>query len=511
MTDTTKMYGVRFLPVLLTIALLCTAAAIVLLLYVNRGSGQGTQQLRQINEFVALSQKIPSLTVGALTGKSDAFDTLARALHRYSTLVNAVGPEAKGFGPSVELQKLSQTILGSREATFAVQKAATDVRALVPQLLQALGNVAGALGPTGVESMSRHIERFELTGMRLQQDTEALAGGVGDASLIARRLADGIDYMGQVVNGLGGEDTGLGLTRATGADAEARMKTLSALYAQLSEQVRTAITSAERVRLARESAVAVAANSDRIYTQFQDRIGMPTASSSELVSKVLPLSLLGVAAFSLVVLALLFATGGNIRKTVEMQANKNERNQEAILRLLDELSSLADGDLTVQATVTEDITGAIADSINYAIEALRELVATINDSAITLDGSVQADPELGRPAGQGCSRTVPADCAGIRISGRDGQFHRRSFRKCRTVFGRRPSLGGRCAQGWRRRAPHHRWHECDSRDHPGNVQAHQATRREFTGNRQYRRADQRYRRADQHPRAQRLDPGLDGW
>ncbi len=55
--------------------------------------------------------------------------------------------------------------------------------------------------------------------------------------------------------------------------------------------------------------------------------------------------------------------------------------------MLDELSSLADGDLTVQATVTEDITGAIADSINYAIEALRELVATINDSSILVDAA----------------------------------------------------------------------------------------------------------------------------
>ncbi len=88
-------------------------------------------------------------------------------------------------------------------------------------------------------------------------------------------------------------------------------------------------------------------------------------------------------------LSLLHAMSGNIRKTLEMQASKNERNQEAILRLLDELSSLADGDLTVQATVTEDITGAIADSINYAIEALRELVTTINDSAVSLDASAK--------------------------------------------------------------------------------------------------------------------------
>ena len=73
---------------------------------------------------------------------------------------------------------------------------------------------------------------------------------------------------------------------------------------------------------------------------------------------------------------------------------QNERNQQAILRLLDELSSLADGDLTVQATVTEDITGAIADSINYAIEALRELVTTINDSAIKLDAATRQTQAL---------------------------------------------------------------------------------------------------------------------
>jgi len=99
--------------------------------------------------------------------------------------------------------------------------------------------------------------------------------------------------------------------------------------------------------------------------------------------------LLGVAFISLFGLVMLHKISGNLRKELELQASKNERNQEAILRLLDELSSLADGDLTVQATVTEDITGAIADSINYAIEALRELVATINDSAITLDAAAK--------------------------------------------------------------------------------------------------------------------------
>ena len=76
------------------------------------------------------------------------------------------------------------------------------------------------------------------------------------------------------------------------------------------------------------------------------------------------------------------------------QRKETERNQQAILRLLDELAPLADGDLTVQATVTEDITGTIADSINYAIGVLRDLVSTINQSAIQLDGATRQTQAL---------------------------------------------------------------------------------------------------------------------
>ncbi len=60
--------------------------------------------------------------------------------------------------------------------------------------------------------------------------------------------------------------------------------------------------------------------------------------------------------------------------------DENKRNQEAILRLLNEMGNLADGDLTVQASVTEDVTGAIADSINFTIEELRTLVKGINSA-----------------------------------------------------------------------------------------------------------------------------------
>lgn len=63
------------------------------------------------------------------------------------------------------------------------------------------------------------------------------------------------------------------------------------------------------------------------------------------------------------------------------QAEREERNQAAILRLMDDLGELSNGDLTVEARVTEDFTGAIADAVNYAIESMRDLVITINHTA----------------------------------------------------------------------------------------------------------------------------------
>ncbi len=58
----------------------------------------------------------------------------------------------------------------------------------------------------------------------------------------------------------------------------------------------------------------------------------------------------------------------------------NDANQGAILRLMNELQTVAEGDLTQQATVTEDITGAIADSVNYTVEELRSLVTQVQST-----------------------------------------------------------------------------------------------------------------------------------
>lgn len=80
-----------------------------------------------------------------------------------------------------------------------------------------------------------------------------------------------------------------------------------------------------------------------------------------------------------------------MRKRIEQQAAtasqiatleiRARRDQDAILRLMDELAEFSNGDLTIEAQVTEDFTGAIADSVNYAIESMRDLVGTINSTS----------------------------------------------------------------------------------------------------------------------------------
>lgn len=89
----------------------------------------------------------------------------------------------------------------------------------------------------------------------------------------------------------------------------------------------------------------------------------------------------------LFILAIVFWKDAQLKLAQASQNNSN--NQRAILRLLDEITDLAEGDLTTRATVTEDITGALADSVNYAIDTLRELVMTMDDASIRISHSAK--------------------------------------------------------------------------------------------------------------------------
>lgn len=127
-----------------------------------------------------------------------------------------------------------------------------------------------------------------------------------------------------------------------------------------------------------------------LYLDFQGIIVV----SGLLAHPILPILLLVLALVTLAVLVVLDWRRVALERLNREETLQSERNQRAILRLLEELGSLSYGDLTVEVTVTEDITGAIADSINYAIEKLRELVATINDTAIMVDSAATSTASI---------------------------------------------------------------------------------------------------------------------
>ena len=374
--------GVNFLAVLAALIVLClTGAAALTLLTRNPASATPAAELSLV------VQRIPFEAQNALRGESSAFDALTKSAARLKALRGANGGGGAVSGNWNKLSEAVGTVGDARTAVESIQAANQEARELAPKLLSELGDLASAVGVQKLEGMSRYLERFELMVQRIQQDLNGLASGVSDAAPAAQRLADSLEFLNQVVRGLSGQESGLALPRVSGPDAEQRLKSVVARNQQYGNSVRKAIGAAEPLSKAQAAARILPGVAGSLATELGDA---PSSRENSGASyKPWVLSLLVLAAALLAALAWTYLKSVNVRRTSEQRVRENERNQEAIMRLLDELSSLADGDLTVQATVTEDITGAIADSINYAIEALRELVTTINDSAIQLDGATK--------------------------------------------------------------------------------------------------------------------------
>jgi twitching motility protein PilJ len=376
-----KLNGPGHLPWLIGAAL--TFVVLACVAFVMTGSlgrpaaGAGTAEL------LTLSQAIPLQAQRAVGGEEAAFDNLAAARQRFVNTAKATGLATQQPSANADMLGESQAVLDARQPVMEAYQASTEVKKLMPQLLEGLGDVASGLGAVRVQAISRHVEKFEMTGRQLEQDLAAVASGLDISPTTSQRLSDGAEYLGQVLAGLSGEDATLGLPRVN-ADAEARLRAVAGLRNRIADLVRDTVANFERLYGAHEAATGLATTGDALYTSLQKMNDAARASGGKL-PQWLPLALLALAAACLIGLAFAYRATANIRKAARKQEDLNVRNQEAILRLLDELSNLADGDLTVQATVTEDITGAIADSINYAIEALRELVGTINSTALTLE------------------------------------------------------------------------------------------------------------------------------
>ena len=292
----------------------------------------------------------------------------------------------------MRLMNNAAAVLRARGALADAGNAARETAQLVPRLLTESGALGASLPAPLAPAIAGTLERFEARAQRLQLDVTALTLGATDPGQAAQRIAESSDYLGQVISGFAGGNPGLALPRVTAPEAAKHLKALDAIYTDLSATVRRAVAAAPALPAAQTAARAIAMDARDIAG------AAPSAIPAGAGLLWAPLLLLA-AGLSLLLAALLAAlrmrrTVERQRVSVDAQRRESDRNQQAILRLLDELSSLADGDLTVQATVTEDITGAIADSINYAVDALRGLVTTINGSAMQLESATRQTQSL---------------------------------------------------------------------------------------------------------------------
>jgi len=362
---------------------LMVLAAFGFVLGAMSGGGERADAVRTL-------QQIALRAPAAAGGDSRSLDALAEAIARLRELASA--DASWGQDPRiVQLVQSAAIVEQARASLTDAAASAADVRAAVPQLVSQLGQAIGADSTPSGEALARVLERFDARAQRLQNDLITLASGGEAATQSAQRLAEDVIYLEQVINGLSGTDASLGLQRLPAAATDA-LSAARQTQSALAQTVRRAVAAAPALPRERAAAADLAAGAGVLV----DVVPVPSeALGLARWWPVLP------ALLALVPLLLLLRLAANLRAEAErqrklaaQQGDDADRNQEAILRLLDEISSLADGDLTAQATVTEDITGAIADSINYAVEALRGLVTTINQSAIQLDGTAKQTASL---------------------------------------------------------------------------------------------------------------------
>ncbi|HSR65635.1 MAG TPA: methyl-accepting chemotaxis protein, partial [Xanthomonadaceae bacterium] len=205
-------------------------------------------------------------------------------------------------------------------------------------------------------------------------------------------LARDAGVFAQVLNGLRQGDAALNVQKLANPAALGSLNQTTTLWTDMKKDLDAILGSSQALFQAQSSAAGITTGSDKLLGDSETLFRALTAFGSLRDTSIIGgvwVSIISGALTVLSIAGLLFSLSRAQRKRYETTMELNNRNQEAIMRLLDEMGSLAEGDLTVKATVTEDMTGAIADSINFAVEQLRSLVATINDTSVQVAASAQ--------------------------------------------------------------------------------------------------------------------------
>ncbi|WP_296186366.1 methyl-accepting chemotaxis protein [Pseudomonas sp. UBA1879] len=374
--------------------------------YLSTQSNYDKQYIGHAGELRVLSQRIAKNATEAAAGKAAAFKLLADARNDFDTrweylkkgdkstglpaAPSAVSDELKAVQNDWEnLRKSTDVILAREQTVLSLHQVAATLAETIPQLQIESEKVVDILLQTRASASQVALaQRQSLLAERILGAVNTVLSGDETAVQAADAFGRDASQFGRVLNGMLEGNATLKITQVEERDARARLAEIAELFQFVSGSVDEILETSPELLDVRESAGNIFTLSQTLLDEasmlansFEHMAGGRKAN----VYAGYLLGLLALASIILIGMVMVRETNRQLRETAE----KSERNQTAIMRLLDEIEDLADGDLTVAASVTEDFTGAIADSINYSIDQLRELVATINLTAEQVFGAVK--------------------------------------------------------------------------------------------------------------------------
>jgi twitching motility protein PilJ len=374
--------------------------SIAMMMLDTRNSSQAAAAGATATEMQMLSQRLARGTALASQGQASAFAAVKDSRDRFAADFNALqnGGVAKGVSLDVPqdqtVVKILQDIktrwervdanagrvLDNQQALTSLAKGLDSINQgnnaileLAQQATQQVGQGGGTL---------REIEysnQLSVLSQRIAKNANALASSDEIDPEVAFLLGKDAGTFREILNGLLKGSESLRLSGVRNEEARSSFSELSKRFAAYDAGVAAMLQNMNRLVAAKQAARGINAESEALLndaTKLAEQYEGGGRSHVFTIWASVIFGLLGV------FFSLLFAKAflDDVRVRAYESEQENKRNQEAILRLLNEMGNLADGDLTVQASVTEDVTGAIADSINFTIEELRTLVKGINSA-----------------------------------------------------------------------------------------------------------------------------------
>ena len=399
-----KSGGLYALVGLLVILLVFVAVTFYL---ITKDSKNEQEWVRLSTDLQVQSQQLAKSASEAVEGTSSAFLDLSDSRSLISSAISSLrnGNSGKSMPSlptslSAPLGELNKTwnrmstnaakILESEALVQELALASSEIMQAIPQIQTLTDNAVRDLTRGGAPSQQVFVagRQLVLSDRMLRHLKEMLRGGNGSIEA-ADNFRNETGSFDQVLNALLQGSESVGVTQVRNASALDALNQVQQIFLRARPSIDVILNSSIDI-------LAVRGAADEIFLDSQDLFGLSRDISDGILnradSRAWPSlwsgSLALVVILAIITLLVRSFLAAERRRAIDA-GMQNQKNQQAIMRLLDEMSSLADGDLTVQATVTDNMTGAIADSINFAVEQLRELVTGINITAQTVAESAQ--------------------------------------------------------------------------------------------------------------------------